>query len=415
MFITEEIRGGNMGKYKGKLVLILSYIFILVGCGTTGQDVSNASGTEWEVIKEINDRKIIAELEQTTNNPQLRKKKAEEVLVSPEFTEMTEEFKEDIAYQLIEAEIVMSTIEDHYGGHSGFYQEGIIFMENKDLGSEYPGIWIGIKNPDERLSKVLDTLQEKVDDGEILAKYIYFYQNDLSQADMETLTEKVSASVLEFAQQHEKPNQVSWNIYVNPNSNTIELTHNFLVEENINQLQSSFADYEFNIVQDGRLVPTSDEPDVIYPDKKTISTPSKEGSYVVTVDENGMLVVAASANDFSDTGGVSEFYGAIHLQFPGANKKLEVGQRIKVETSGPILESYPAQGTAIFVEVLPEYKPADADLSEFVVVRQAISQAFEKSLWHPIIRNLEYDADADVWTVSIQQEDMQYEVEVKDE
>ncbi|OAH60398.1 hypothetical protein AWH49_16170 [Domibacillus aminovorans] len=57
-----------------------------------------------------------------------------------------------------------------------------------------------------------------------------------------------------------------------------------------------------------------------------------------------MLVVAAASADFSETSGEGLFFDAVNYTFPKANEKLKFGQRVLVEFSGFILESYPGAG-----------------------------------------------------------------------
>ncbi|MBS4209469.1 DUF3221 domain-containing protein [Bacillus sp. FJAT-50079] len=390
-----------------KKAWIIAIMLFLFGCGTEGNLSSNK---EWNPLKTVSGREIIAELKQTTRDTSKRDEKLENIQQN-----MAPEMIEDVIYQQIEGQAAIDEIDNVYGTSPGFYAEGVIFMENKEDGAEYPGIWIGVKNPDARLTKVLDSLQQQVDNGEILANYIYVYKEKHSQADIDLLSEEVSTAINDYAQKHEKANQVSWTVYVNSLTNTIEVGHNFLTKENIDELQTSFADYEWNIKQDGRLVPVGDEEDVVYPDKKTINMPSKDGSYIVSIDENGIMVVRAMPQNFGSTGGNEEFYEAISFRFPQAKKKLKIGQRVIVESSGPLLESYPAQGTAKFVEVLSEYKPEQSILSESEVIRSAVEMAKEKSTWVPAIRDIQYEDEKGIWIVSIKQEELEYELEIKDE
>ncbi|WP_243298017.1 hypothetical protein [Bacillus litorisediminis] len=80
------------------------------------------------------------------------------------------------------------------------------------------------------------------------------------------------------------------------------------------------------------------------------------------------------------------------------------------------MESYPGQGTALYVEVLPEYKPDGADLSESEVVQVVIQKAKENGIEGTIaIRELTYDSKTDAWKVSIKQNDEEnYDFEIDD-
>ncbi|MBA9029329.1 DUF3221 domain-containing protein [Peribacillus huizhouensis] len=143
---------------------------------------------------------------------------------------------------------------------------------------------------------------------------------------------------------------------------------------------------------------------------------SKEGLYVLSIGEQGMMVVNAIPSDFSSNGGEKEFFGAVSYHYPKASEELEVGQRVLVETDGPILESYPGQGKAKKVTVLPEYKPDKADLSESQVVRKALKELESESTsnWIAAIRNVTYDKEKDTWIVDIKQDESMYEFDIDD-
>ena len=76
---------------------------------------------------------------------------------------------------------------------------------------------------------------------------------------------------------------------------------------------------------------------------------------------------------------------------------------MEVEADGPIMESYPGQGGALYVTVLPEYKPAGANMSESQVARQAITDAKKTSGDELlIIQDISYNAEVSAWTVNFQ-------------
>ena len=133
------------------------------------------------------------------------------------------------------------------------------------------------------------------------------------------------------------------------------------------------------------------EPTTTYLDQKFTSTPSTEGTYVMQVDKEGMLVVDTMPKDFGSTGGGEDFYNAVIFKYPNAVEELKVGQRVIVEDTGFILESFPGQGGAKHVEVLPEYKPKNATLSESEVIVKAIDMVEKKSEGMVIIRTITFD------------------------
>lgn len=94
---------------------------------------------------------------------------------------------------------------------------------------------------------------------------------------------------------------------------------------------------------------------------------------------------------------------------------MKVGQRVTVEASGGIKESYPAQGTAKFVEVMPDYKPAGARLSESQVVAQAIEEFHKHSeAGFLVIKTLSFDEKKKMWVVETFQEDEKVLIEIED-
>lgn len=150
------------------------------------------------------------------------------------------------------------------------------------------------------------------------------------------------------------------------------------------------------------MIPKEGEPDTFYPEKEFTDRPSKEGDYILQLSEDGFLAVSAQGHVYNKATGELHF-GATHFSFPEAAKKLKIGQRVEVEADGPIMESYPGQGGALYVTVLPEYKPAGANMSESQVVRKAIPEA-EKTSGDEllIIRDISYNAETSTWTVNFQ-------------
>src|SRR5690625_1173771 len=64
--------------------------------------------------------------------------------------------------------------------------------------------------------------------------------------------------------------------------------------------------------------------------------------YVMEKADGRILVISKEAQDFSDTGGISNFYDAIFLR--NAPDDVEVGHEVRVWYDGPVEESYPAGG-----------------------------------------------------------------------
>ena len=79
------------------------------------------------------------------------------------------------------------------------------------------------------------------------------------------------------------------------------------------------------------------------------------------VDSAGrILVVDPVAQDFSDTGGIEEFYNAIW--FSNAPQEVEPGNKVEVWFD-IVAESYPGQSEALDIKIIQEEVPEGADLS----------------------------------------------------
>lgn len=136
--------------------------------------------------------------------------------------------------------------------------------------------------------------------------------------------------------------------------------------------------------------------------------PGMEG-YVVKKDNGRILVVDPVPQDFSENGGMPEFYNAIW--FSGAPAHAEVGRKVQVWFDA-VAESYPGQSTAKRVNVLTSPKPAGADLTEAEAIRASLeSRDFP---WPAAVKRAEYDANADAWTVTIHHEGDVQDIAVED-
>lgn len=400
-------------------MLMLSIALLLAACGTAGENAkldSEEKAAANLALKEksnvVNGREIIAELVQTVTETANRDKVVKEQQESGMYGEIhgdgPEELLEDLAVQAIEAPAVFGAIEKVYGSDK-FRSIGVLFLEN--------GIWIGIKEPDERLDEVLKLLQPQVDAGDILAEPIYFYRSAYTEKDLELLQEEVVEAL--------KPMHAergSFGISSDIPTGNIEITHDFLKEEQQEELRKQFADYTIHFEQQGRLIAEPGEPTTTYPDQAFTTTPSTEGTYIMQIAEGEMLVVDTMPQDLSANGGVDDYYEAVHYTYPGATDDLKVGQRVKVEGTGFIAMTYPGQGGAKYVEVLPEYKPENAKLSESEVVVKVIDRAKKKADGIVIIRFIQFDEQAANWKIGVKHPnvgeegaDLDYEIEIKDE
>ena len=380
---------------------ILGAALLLGGCGAGSSDAVRGSASvddqDWQTIKEVSGREIIAELKQTVKESSAREKKAEEQKEMPEYKdgvwgEPTPELAENLAIQAIEGPVALEAVENVYGNFDG---EGVLFLENQFDGAEQSGVWIGVKEPDERLQQLLDELQPKVDAGEILAEPIYIYRSPHTQKELYALQEDVAEVLKEMDR-----GRGSFSLSVHTITGEIEISHDFLKSGQKEELEANFPDHKFVFTQEGNMVAEPGEPSIIWPDEAYTETPVEEGGFLLSIKE-GQIFVAGGTED------------AIYYSFPEA-RELKVGMRVRVESTGMILESYPGQGSAKFVEVLPDYKPAGAMLSESEAVVKALD-AYEKSpLDIMLIQSISYDAKKNVWIFNVLQDREAVSFEVED-
>ncbi|MFC5605042.1 DUF3221 domain-containing protein [Sporosarcina koreensis] len=379
---------------------ILSTLFIaallLGGCGTDASPKNAAvEDGEWPTLKKVSGREIIAELQQTVEETPKRDERAT-IETPPGVEEPSKETVEDLNVKAIEGLAVFEAVEKVYG-EGGIHHEGVIFNEYQTGGADQSGVWIGIKEPDERVQQLLDLLQPQVDAGEILAEAIYIFRSPHTEKELYDQQEEV-AEVLKGIESE----LGSFNLYVNVKTGDIDVTHDFLKPEQQEELRNLFADYTINFEQDGRMVAEPGESTLIAPEQTYTDTPVSEGGFVLAAGD-GKIFVAGGTED------------PVFYKFPEADK-LKVGQRVNVEASGMISKSYPGHGTAKFVEVLPDYKPANAKLSESQAVAKAMDIAGEKlSNGFVLIEEVTFDENEKKWVFKFWPDDGEGTLEVEDQ
>lgn len=380
-------------------IAVLSSALLAGGCGTAETNQTPAGippgQNDEKVTKTIDGREIIAELKQTVEESPKRDSAAQEQLLSTEYKEgylgdPSKELEEDLAVQAIEGPAAIEAVHEVYGGDEGFNKEGVLFFENQASDGNRSGIWIGLKNPDDRLKNVLDILQEKVDAGEILAKAIYIYRSPHTQQDLNVQQDKVTKAITQL-----QKGRGSYSVSINTITGIIEIGHDFLKTEEIQQLEKQFSNFELHFKQEGNLVAEPGQSALINPNKKETQTQVEDGGFVLAASEEGFLVAGGTE-------------GAVSYSFAEA-EQLTVGMRVKVEATGGIAESYPAQGNAKFVEILPDYHPAGAVLSESQVVQKAIQMNISDFI---VIEKIRYNPKNNVWTVTLNDERV---VEIEDQ
>lgn len=124
--------------------------------------------------------------------------------------------------------------------------------------------------------------------------------------------------------------------------------------------------------------------------------PDLEG-FVMRIENSTILVVSEESEDFSATGGMSEFYKAIWVS--GVREELNIGQKVQIWIDGPILESYPAQAQVKFIEVLPNERIDGATLTKTDVIQKALDAIDTEDVI--AIKSMNFDLEAHSWTVEI--------------
>jgi hypothetical protein len=132
--------------------------------------------------------------------------------------------------------------------------------------------------------------------------------------------------------------------------------------------------------------------------------------YVVDRENSRILVVDPVPQDFSSTGGLSEFYHAIW--FSNVSEEIEIGEQVKVWFD-MVAESYPGQSEAIKISIIEGEKPEKADLTEAEAIRRALTSEW-KTRGISVIKSATFDPETDVWEVLIKQDDDEYQLQVVD-
>jgi hypothetical protein len=397
--------------------LVLGFVvgLMLTGCGTSNQAGKDDGKEEpkkvqssvpenhsgWETIEVVDNRPIIAKLEQTAKELPARDKALERnkhVLESDE--ELGKAINaEELTIQSVELNTATNLLQKIYGGYKGMDDAGVVFLSSKSSGDAVNGVWIGIKKADDRLTKFVKEMQKKVDEGEVKAKYIYIFYTPFTTTENNQLMTNVHSEASRIGRQDYNPDKLTLGTSVDVVTGNIQIEHNFLTDEQKKTLEKKFSDRTIEFTQQGRMAPKKGESDVLYPEKTFSEKPVSKGEYITEVTEENVLV------------------GTTYYEFPKASEKLKVGQQVKVEDTGSILTSFPGQGRAVYIEVLPEYKPAEADLSETKVIQQTITQqSKQKGSGILIIKNVAYDKKKDEWVVTFQVglEEEEKEIKLKD-
>lgn len=121
--------------------------------------------------------------------------------------------------------------------------------------------------------------------------------------------------------------------------------------------------------------------------------------YVMQRDAERILVIDTEAQDFSETGGIDEFYNAIW--FSDAPDNIVIGENVNVWFD-VVADSYPGQAKAEHIEVIPSEKPDNADLTEAEALHKAL-MSLESDAGNLVVRSIEYEDEDKLWTIELKE------------
>lgn len=351
-----------------KIVVTLVSLLLLVGCGTGGQTASqNPPKVQ---VTEVE----FPQLEQTVSE-ELRNERVE---LMEEMPDASLEVQEIQAHEIM---IVQETMAEVWGSYEEIENDSIVYFQSNPKEEKPLGFYIGLKEPDEKFEELFATLQKKVDDGEILAKYIHFYPITYSQSELNAFQEKIYTELEHSGIGRQRG---TFSLSINPITTTVHIDHNMFTEEDQEKIKELYQEWPIEFILTGPLVPGPGEPVVIFPDEEFTTEPQTDGEILMFVGEEQIHTQNT------------------HYYFTEASE-LKAGMRVHIEVNGPVLESFPAQGEAAFVNVYPNYKPEGATLSEFEVNAEAIGQLTqEQRQMNPLLTSTVYNETTNQWTVEME-------------
>lgn len=122
-----------------------------------------------------------------------------------------------------------------------------------------------------------------------------------------------------------------------------------------------------------------------------VEEPFGISGYVVKRDGDRVLVVDPVVKQYEKL-----FYDAVWVKTGDAS--IKVGQKVEVYFDGPILTSYPGQGAAERIIVMPQEKPAGARLTPEEAVAAALAGAADWQV--PAVLEVKY-AEPGSWDVTL--------------
>jgi hypothetical protein len=135
--------------------------------------------------------------------------------------------------------------------------------------------------------------------------------------------------------------------------------------------------------------------------------------YVMSKENDRILVVSSDAQDFSANGGVNEFYNAIW--FSKAPKDILIGEKVMVWFDA-VAESYPGQSEIKKISIVPGKLPEGADLTEADALYKALTSQEIDANQVLAVKSMEYNTQDDNWNIKLKDtmSDKVYDVKVED-
>ena|SRR5690625_487596 len=118
--------------------------------------------------------------------------------------------------------------------------------------------------------------------------------------------------------------------------------------------------------------------------------------FVIDRSEQSLFVVSKHAKDFSEHGGVSDFYDAIYLD--NAPGDVEIGDEVNVWFKGGVDDSYPSRGVVGKMEVLTTANIERANRSQKEAVQDALQQIHVDNF--VAITDVQFSEERNLWTVT---------------
>lgn len=123
--------------------------------------------------------------------------------------------------------------------------------------------------------------------------------------------------------------------------------------------------------------------------------------YVMSKEDNTILLVNTEKKDFSSTGGINEFYDAISLT--DVQNDIKMGQQVQFEIDGVIAESYPGQAKAKNVSIVSIPKPETSNFTVEEVINRALSSKEVTKASILVIKSIKYYEKPKVWQIDLKE------------